>query len=687
MNQKRILATIIGGLFLLMLIMPQLASAHPVISDVVVPDITATTATITWRTNTLSDSRVNYGTTTALGMSEYDSDDLTHHSILLEDLTPDTIYYFEVQSTDASGTTTDDNGGEYYSFKTLLVTEDSITLAPVFGVYDDSIEVTVNVKGAGTYHVCWDSTDEENRLKTFEATTAESFTFSFRVPEATRGIHKVYLTNASYSALDSTNFEVFPTVEIDPKEGPVSTEVAINGYGFEDEEDDIEVSYRDRVIMEALQADNLGSWLIFYTVPPTPGGDYTFEVRAEEAAVECEYWTERFTVTPEIILSSSSGMVDKTVAVSGTGFAKDEGSIEITFDGEEVKKDIYADKDGSWRATFAIPVSDSGLHIIDASGISTRARDVPDVSFIVSVGISVEPSSAYVGDRVTVRGGAFAPGEGGIRVIFDGGVVAADITADNDGSWEISFVLPPSSYGSHTVSAYGDITQPADVTGATLSTLAQIELNPVEGGAGSAVSLSGSGFNSAEVLTVKFDGTTVLQGVGTDGRGNFIATFTVPASPVGEHTVTVTDAVGATASAIFTVEAVVLATPQLILPQGGSKTGSGEVAFQWLGITGLSGITYTLEISNTADFAIVLRSKSGIGASSYQLTTEEALSKGTYYWRVKAVDAAGNESQWSSPSPFTVSPRPIWPWIIVGLVVVGIIIGVAYRATKFKVRE
>lgn len=690
MNQKRIQPVIIAGLFLLMLIAPQLAWAQPVISDVLVPAISDTTATITWRTNTISDSRVNYGTTKGLGKTEYDSYEVTHHVIFLEGLTPDTIYYFEVQSTDAFGTTIDDNWGEYYYFRTLPA-ENYITLYPVYGIYHDPIEVTVTVREAGTYHVCWHSTAEENRLETFRATKAESFTFSFRVPEATRGIHRVYLTNASYSAVHSANFEVFPAVEIDPQEGPVATEVAINGYGFESREKDIEISYRERVIIEALQADNVGSWLIFYTIPPTPRGDYCFEVRAEESAEECECWTECFAVTPEIVLSSSSGTVGKTIAVSGTGFAKDEGGIEVTFDEETVKKDIYADKDGSWRAIFAIPVTDSGRHFVDASGMSTRARDVPDVGLIVSVGISVEPSSAYVGDLVMVTGGAFAPGEGGIRVTLDGEVVADGITADRDGSWETSFLLPPSSYGSHAVSAYGDITQPTDVMEATIETLASIQLNPDRGGISSSVAISGTGYNSAEALTVRFDGTSVLEGVGIDAKGNFIAAFPVPASVVGQHTVTATDAAGATASAIFTVELVALATPQLILPQAGSKLGSGEVTFQWQGITGVSGITYTLEISNTADFATVLRSRSGIGASSYKLTADEALSKGTYYWRVKAIDAVGNESQWSSPSSFTVSGRPIWRsiwlWVIVGLIVVGIITYVAYRATKFRVRE
>jgi len=96
-----------------------LIDAPPIISDVTATDITDSSATITWNTNELSDSRVNYGITTALGSAEYDPAMVTSHSITLTDLLPETIYYYEVQSTDEGGkTATDDNGGAYYTFTT-----------------------------------------------------------------------------------------------------------------------------------------------------------------------------------------------------------------------------------------------------------------------------------------------------------------------------------------------------------------------------------------------------------------------------------------------------------------------------------------------------------------------------------------------------------------------------------------
>ncbi len=91
----------------------------PVITYVQSSGITHNSATITWNTDEISNSRVNYGTTIALGESEFDSSMVTSHSIVLLDLIPETTYFFEVESTDGDGNmATDDNSGSYYSFTT-----------------------------------------------------------------------------------------------------------------------------------------------------------------------------------------------------------------------------------------------------------------------------------------------------------------------------------------------------------------------------------------------------------------------------------------------------------------------------------------------------------------------------------------------------------------------------------------
>jgi len=681
------------GLLLLVLIAPQPAlAAGPEIADVVVLDYTATTAAIYWTTNTSSDSVVRYGTTTPPSEVESDSSDVTTHFIYLTGLTSGTTYYFRVESTDVSGTSVDDNGSSYYQFTTETVTDYSIVLDHACGVCGELIEAglcgelikaTATVAASGTYHICWDSRTADDVVGTFTAGGAGTHTLTFFMPEAKKGIHKVYLVNNTYAQKAEAEFEVNPSVKIDTDEGPVGTEVTLNGYGFGSSQD-VRVSFLGEE--ETDDADAKGSWEMSMTIPATPAGSYAFDVEAKEGTLWVNWVSKYFRVTPKIT-APSSGKVGQTIEVKGTGFASEEEDIEVTFDGEVMKPSTYPNVNdkGSWSAVIAVPPLQSGSYVIDASGALTRARDVPDVEFTVSPGISVEPGSAYVGDTITVSGGGFEPEETGIKVKFGSTVVATGITAEGDGTWISSFDLQASTYGSHTVSASGDITP---VVETTLSTKARLEeVSPSQGAPGDSVSLTGSGFSGNKDLKVTIGGVAASVDMVTQTNGNFVVSFRVPkGTSEGTRTLVATDEGGGTASAEFTVMEKTLSTTPLPVSPEESTLRSGEVTFHWQGVTGGSGYTYTLEISKTPGSGNIW-SKSGIEESRYTLSEEEALTKGTYYWRVKMVDDYGNEGAWSDSIEFTVSPIPTWVWVVVGVVVLVVLMVVAYRETKFKVTE
>jgi hypothetical protein len=697
---KRIRAPIIAGLLLLTLLLPQAALAvGPEISNVSVPIITDTTATITWTTNTTSNSRVNYGTTHSLGTTVSDSSMVNNHNILLQGLTPGTIYYFEVESTDGNGTSTDNNSGADYSFTTLPPTTYSITLNPVCGVCGDLIAVktcqevigvTAIVAAAGTYHICWDARAEANVVATFTTTGAATYTLTFYMPEAKKGDHTVYLTDSTFVQKASAIFTVNPSAKIDPKEGPMGTNVTLNGYGFTASQNVRVTLMQGDVAKGAVKtgtADAVGSWTIIYAIPSTPAGGYTFKIEAKEGTVWVAWVSKSFKVTPKITVTPDLGTVGQAIKVDGAGFASNESGIKVTFNGEVVKGSIFALADGSWSTTIAVPPLQSGSYSIDAFGQSTRARDVPDVTFKVGPGILIEPISAYVGDKITVAGGGFDPQETGIKVYFDGLVVSTTtITADIHGTWESSFTLPASTYGSHTVSASGDITKPALTN--TINVRAKITgLSPAEGAPGDSVSLTGNGFHGSQKLTVTIGGKAASGDMLTQTNGNVVISFQVPAgSTAGKRTLVVEDESHASASINFTVTEKILSTTPLPISPEDSTIRSGMVTFRWQGVTGSTGYTYTLEIS-TSPGSGAIWSKPGIEESSYTLTKDEALPKGTYYWRVKMVDDYGNEGAWSDSVEFSVSPIPTWVWVVIGLVVLVVLMAVAYRETKFKVTE
>jgi len=76
----------------------------PVISNVTASNVTATTATITWTTDRPAHTAVQYGLTTAYGISDVVTGMVTDHTSSLTGLTPGTTYHYRVQSLAGGGT-------------------------------------------------------------------------------------------------------------------------------------------------------------------------------------------------------------------------------------------------------------------------------------------------------------------------------------------------------------------------------------------------------------------------------------------------------------------------------------------------------------------------------------------------------------------------------------------------------
>ncbi len=111
-----------------------LVDAQPAaIFGVVAGNVQSTSAEVRWSTDRPGSSEVAYGTSPAsLGNASTDPLLRTTHALSLIGLQPDTLYYYDVLSTDVVGhVTRDTNGGRHYTFRTppwgdvLLVVGDS----------------------------------------------------------------------------------------------------------------------------------------------------------------------------------------------------------------------------------------------------------------------------------------------------------------------------------------------------------------------------------------------------------------------------------------------------------------------------------------------------------------------------------------------------------------------------------
>jgi fibronectin type 3 domain-containing protein len=92
----------------------------PVISDVLITNVTGSTATIVWDTDELADTVLRWDDLTPPAQIATGDARSTSHAIDLTGLQGCTPYFFEVESTDTAGNTAvDDAGGSFYRFETL----------------------------------------------------------------------------------------------------------------------------------------------------------------------------------------------------------------------------------------------------------------------------------------------------------------------------------------------------------------------------------------------------------------------------------------------------------------------------------------------------------------------------------------------------------------------------------------
>jgi len=188
------------------------------------------------------------------------------------------------------------------------------------------------------------------------------------------------------------------------------------------------------------------------------------------------------------------------------------------------------------------------------------------------------------------------------------------------------------------------------------------------------LTITGTGFKPNATVTITY--TTepvVLKTVTTDASGAFSAIITIPSSVGGNHTITVTDGF-TTKQFAFVMESQAPTIPVPLLPEEGMKAKS-EAYFDWEDIDDPSGVTYTLQIASDADFTTIVLERTDLTSSEYNLTEEEKLEsvgkEEPYYWRVKAIDGASNESQSEARSFYTGFQWPGfigWPlYLVIGV--------------------
>ncbi|MBA7529912.1 hypothetical protein ES705_22111 [subsurface metagenome] len=498
-------------------------------------------------------------------------------------------------------------------------------------------------------------------------------------------------------------------ISVTPTSGEIDDYVEIYCTGFDTEEnvyfyfsgeeadegDEIgqEVENYERIALEYSGHD--GSFEIDFDVPDElTDGDSDEDVESGDYFVYAADEDDEILAVDDfrvivigLSISPDEGPVGTEVRVTGSGFDDNE-EIEIKFGSTTVdllsKGDDETDNDGEFTSYFLVPETTEGDHTVT---VEVR-YDEAEAEFTVEPAIEIDPADGAVDDRILVSGTGFAYRED-FTITFDGIEVGGD-TTDGSGSFENYVNVPEVAAGEYEIEAEDDDNNSAKAT-FTIST--DVSISPTTsanspGAVGDSLTISGTGFKPSSEITITYTSDPVTFYTDSLSDGSFSLTFEVPPSQAGEHIITATDGVSSM-SRTFYMESTSPAIPQPLLPYMNDKAKS-LAYFDWEDVTASPDgvveeslpITYELQIATDESFTNLLLDKKGLTTSEYTLTEEEALESSEkdapYYWRIRAVDAASNASDWTGAGIFTVGFSFSFPdiggWLLYLLIGVGALV-------------
>ena len=492
--------------------------------------------------------------------------------------------------------------------------------------------------------------------------TDGEFTSIIIIPESTRGDHTITVEDES-GIIAEAEFTVEPEITITPTSGVGGEKVAVRGTGFRASRS-VTIIFDGNTVTTSptsVRTNGNGSFSASFDIPIGTRGIY--EVEASDGTYEA---SAAFALSVSFNISQTSGYVGTGITVNGTGFRASR-SISITFDNIQVGT-TTTNTNGNFTGSFLVPGLGSGTYEVEVSdGVNTGSAD-----FTVLLSFSISQTSGYVGTEIVVSGTGFKPSES-INITF-GNIQVETITSDASGNFTKSFLVPGIASGTYEVEVSDGVNEGnADFTVLISASLSPATSQASPGSVGTELTISGVGFKPSGTITIKYDDTQIATAP-ADSSGVFSITFSVPPGIGGDHNITASDTYN-TKEFTFTMESTPPPIPMPLLPEMTSKA-KGEAYFDWEGVIDSSGVTYTLQVASDADFNDIVLAKTGLTDSEYTITEEEKLESVSkeepYYWRVRAIDGASNESAWTGVGSFRVGFIFSMPgWVIYLLFGIG----------------
>ena len=425
-------------------------------------------------------------------------------------------------------------------------------------------------------------------------------------------------------------FAAGPQILLSPTSGLKGTPVTVTGTGF-GASLSVTVTYGGSTITTSTTSAG-GSFTASFNVPSSSSTGNVLVTATDSSSNSA---SADFTVTsPTLSVNPSQGLRGAVVTITGTGFS-DLSGITVTYNVASITttpSSVTTSNVGGFSATITIPGSSiPGGNLVTATDASGNSASVTFT--VASPAITPTPSSGPRGQVVSVSGTSFRPSLI-VHVTYDGSTVAS-INDSVSGTFVVVFTVPATSpLGSNTIVATDTAGNTASATYTVTSPT--VKVAPTSGTVGSSVTVSGTGFTPSATVSLTYDG-SLLQtspgSVSTTSGGSFTATFTVPPSTSGPHTIAAADAdSNRNTTSLRVLPSLVLTSPVAVV--GGSVQVSGN------GFAPSSAVTLTydgLPITNSVPPSVATGA-TGSFTATFQVSPATTLGLNT----VKAADVAGD---------------------------------------------
>ncbi|MCL2140108.1 MAG: IPT/TIG domain-containing protein [Dehalococcoidia bacterium] len=514
------------------------------------------------------------------------------------------------------------------------------------------------------------------------------------------GVHEVTASDGLYNASD--NLAIVPQIIVGMFSSTVGSKVPITGNGFAPNA--TITFFWDGVAETTTTVSSIGAFSIDFVVPNSYVGGHMVRV-----ADDNNYAEDYLSVVPRITASPNTGRFDDSIIIGFSGFAPNSAIKEvllISINGADEfvlvtnPVAIATDSNGSASASIRVAGVYCGDWYIKAEDINNNATTTT-FTVISKLGVSNGTDSVFEAsstDQVVIVGTGLLRNSN-ISLTCNGLSVLTGtaLKTDNYGSFIFQLELPENasaeafefvcSDGSNNASC-AIVAVPKAITDKPTSQDGEY------GYVGMEMTITGYSFVAGSTITLKFDA-TILGTVLSNTNGSFTALIKIPAAVAGKHSIGVDDGTNSLDIDFF-MDSVAPSIASLSSPVAFGKTEQ-QVTFNWTAVSDDSGVVYRLQISKDINFTYLLLDTTGISTNKYKLDATEKLVntdiEEPYYWRVMAIDLAGNEGLWSEAAAFTVGTG-FPPWLIIilwvvggvialgGILVVGLWIGrrMAYRA-------